>query len=212
MKHKKYTEETWFLNYNHPAVRKLTTGIGYDDVNKQVEEVYLRVRDGWRYNPYRLHFKNESYRAGALAERKEGHCIDKAILFVAGLRSLGIPARLHLAKVGNHIAVDRLIEKLGKNELAPHGMADVFVNGKWVKASPAFNRELCEKFDVDVLDFDGSKDSVMQQYNRQGKQFMTYLEDYGHFEDVPYDFIIDTFRSNYPDLYELFKHSDEVVL
>ena len=65
---------------------------------------------------------------------------------------------------------------------------------------------------VDVLEFDGTADSVMQEYNRDQEQFMSYLEDYGHFEDVPLDFIKETFKKNYPKFYEQFKDRDQISI
>ena len=121
-------------------------------------------------------------------------------MLIACLRALGIPARIQLAKVKNHIAVEHLTEKLGTNELSPHGMVNIYLDGKWRKASPAFNAELCERCKVAPLDFDGVEDSVFQEYNREGQEFMEYLEDYGHFEDLPYDFILRNFQEQYPEL------------
>lgn len=142
--------------------------------------------------------------------KPEGHCIDKAILYAAALRALNIPARLHLAKVANHIAAERLEQVLGTNELAPHGLVDVYFSNKWVKCSPAFNKELCERYNVDALEFDGTQDSVMQEYNRTQKEFMSYLEDYGAFDDVPLDFIREIFSSHYPQLYAQLKEEGEI--
>jgi hypothetical protein len=112
---------------------------------------------------------------------------------------LGIPARLRLAKVANHIAVESLIAKIGSNHLAPHGIVEVWVDDRWVKASNAFNTSLCEKYQVEVLEFDGTQDAILQAFNQENDQFMEYLEDYGAFADVPLDFIIHTFRKNYPN-------------
>jgi len=124
--------------------------------------------------------------------------VDKAIILIAGLRGLNIPARIRLAKVKNHIAVDKLTETLGTNELTPHGNVEIFLDGKWVKATPAFNKELCKLCNVEPLAFDGAEDSIFQSYNESGKQFMEYIEDYGFFEDVPLDFIIQNLKDNYP--------------
>ena len=35
-------------------------------------------------------------------------------------------------QVKNHIAVERLTEKFGSNELTPHGMVNVQLNGQWL--------------------------------------------------------------------------------
>ena len=128
------------------------------------------------------------------------------------LRAVEVPARLHLAKVTNHIAVERLLERLGSRELAPHGMVDVYNGREWVKASPTFNWELCEKFGVPPLDFDGTEDALLQAFNKKGDKFMEYLEDYGHFDDVPFEFILDTFKEHYPDMWEECKDQGRIRL
>ncbi|MEQ9009616.1 MAG: transglutaminase-like domain-containing protein, partial [Ekhidna sp.] len=174
--------------------------------------LYLKVRDNWRYNPYDISFRKEALKASNIARKDHGHCIDKSVLYIAGLRALGIPAKLHLAKVKNHIAIERLTEKFGTNELTPHGMVDVFLNEKWVKATPAFNQELCRLTGVEPLEFDGSEDSIFQEYNQEGKEFMEYLDDYGSFDDVPLDFIERNMKENYPKLKSLLNEAGELKL
>jgi transglutaminase-like putative cysteine protease len=209
-----YLEHTYFLDHRHDAVQLLVADYKSDTANKKDQAIalYLKIRDGWRYNPYKISLDRETYRASSIALKTEGHCIEKAILLVAGLRALEIPAKLQLAKVKNHIGVDRLIEKFGTNELSPHGMVNLFLNGKWLKVSPAFNRQLCERCKVDPIDFDGENDSVFQQYNWQGNIFMEYIEDYGSFEDVPIDFIFNNFREHYPGIYEKNEGKKEISL
>ncbi|THD69790.1 transglutaminase domain-containing protein [Robertkochia marina] len=207
----KYIERTDSFDFDHAQIRKFIDPLkDLDTDQEKIRQVYLMVRDGWRYNPYHISFQREDFRASTIAERQDGHCIDKAILMVAMLRGVGIPSRLHLAKVTNHMAVDRLIEKLGSDELAPHGMVDVYHKGAWLKASPTFNKELCDKFGVDPVDFDGSADALLQPYDARGEVFMEYLEDYGHFEDVPYEFILNTFKENYPEMYAAYKDQGRV--
>lgn len=197
-----YTEATYFIDYEHPTIQQLVEPYKALSEREKIKQYYSKVRDGWRYNPFDIRLEKEHYRSSNIAQKKVGHCIDKAILYVSGLRALGVPARIHLAKVSNHIATERLEAILGTNELAPHGLVDVYHEGQWVKCSPAFNKELCDIYHVDALDFDGTQDSVMQEYNRDQEKFMSYLEDYGHFEDLPYDHIIHIFKSNYPDVYQ----------
>lgn len=208
-----YLKATRHIDHKHPIIEELVTPMrSLSTEGEKIKAVYLKVRDGWRYNPYRISFRQDDFRASILAQRKDGHCLDKAILMVTFLRALEIPARLHLAKVTNHIAVERMIERIGNHELAPHGMVGVYHLGKWVKASPTFNKELCDKFGVPPLDFDGTEDALLQTYNREGDKFMEYLEDYGHFEDVPFQFILDTFKSHYPELYGEYKDHGQISL
>ncbi len=198
-----YLKETKLLNYKAKGITDLIEGLTLDlDDKKEIAiRFYKYIRDGWRYDPYKLEFEEKSFAASYVFQKNAGHCIDKAILMVAFCRSVGIPARLHFAKVINHIATERVEEQLQTNEMVPHGMAELYLNDKWVKCTPAFNKSLCEKLNVDVLEFDGENDSLFQQYDREGGKYMEYVEDYGHFEDVPTTFIKDIIMKTYPHLF-----------
>ena len=195
-----YLQETYYFDYSDKGIQSLVQDLKELPIHEKIGKLFLRVRDQWRYNPFVIYMSKEKYKASFIASNPEGHCIDKSSLFIAGLRALGVPARLRLAKVINHIAAEGLTAKLGTHYIAPHGIAEVHVNGKWLKASTAFNKTLCDKYNVDALYFDGSEDSMLQPYNRDDQQYMEYVEDFGHFTDVPYDFIVETFSAQYPDI------------
>jgi hypothetical protein len=69
-----------------------------------------------------------------------------------------------------------------------------------VKATPAFNRTLCERLGVHPLEFDGLSDSLFQEYDLTGRRHMQYLQDRGSFADVPFDTIVREFRTYYPGI------------
>ncbi|MBT8233889.1 MAG: transglutaminase family protein [Saprospiraceae bacterium] len=201
----KYLSETYYLDFSHPNIQEIIKSIDHDNENQMsvLTNVFLKVREEWKYNPYHINLNQQSFKASQIAQLDQGHCIDKSTLLIACLRALGIPARIHLAKVKNHIAVEKLVEKFGTNELTPHGYVGVFINEKWMKISPAFNQSLCDKFNVEVLGVNENEDAIFQQYNNDGNQFMEYLEDYGHFDDIPFNFIINNLNQNYPTLTEI---------
>lgn len=211
---KNYLSETYNFDFKHKAIQNIISefqnaGLSEKEIAKMI---YLKIRDGWRYNPYRLSFRKEHYKASYVASKNDGHCIEKSILLIGCLRGLNIPAKLHLAKVKNHIGIERFVEKFGNDEITPHGMVDLFLNNKWLKVSPAFNIELCTKLNVHPLDFDGENDSLFQQFDKSGNTFMTYLEDYGSFEDVPLEFIYSNFKENYPKMMPLFENNQEIII
>ncbi|WP_462250622.1 transglutaminase-like domain-containing protein [Ekhidna sp.] len=207
-------KSTYFFDYNTSIIQELIEEFKKPELSEKEKAagLYLKIRDGWRYDPYDIIFREDALKASNIAQKDHGHCIDKSILYIAGLRGLGIPAKLHLAKVKNHIAVERLTEKFGTNELTPHGMVDVFLDDKWVKATPAFNKELCRLTGVEPLEFDGNNDSIFQAYSTNGEEFMEYLEDYGSFEDVPLAFIEKNMKENYPKLESLLNEDGELKL
>jgi transglutaminase-like putative cysteine protease len=163
--------------------------------------LFYRVRDGIRYNPYRLSLDPEAFVASNIAGFDEGHCIVKAILLTACLRYWGIPARLGFANVRNHLSTPRFIEYLGTDIFAFHGYTDLFLNGRWLKATGAFNKSLCDKFDVAPLDFDGENDALFHQFDRKGNVYMEYVEDLGVHADFPYELMIKTLRKYYPQIF-----------
>ena len=67
-------------------------------------------------------------------------------------------------------------------------------------ATPAFNRELCEKFRLRTLEFDGREDSIYHPYDLDGRQHMEYLNYRGEFVDVPLAAMRADFARYYPGL------------
>ena len=199
-----YLQATYYFDYEDEEIQKLITAFDKATLSDQEKTIgiYTKVRDDWRYDPYNISISKEKYKSSYLAKRTTGNCVEKSIILIACLRAMGIPARLHLGKVKNHIAVERLIEKFGTNELTPHGMVNVYLDGKWLKLSPAFNKTLCDKFCVAPLDFDGENSSFLQQFNKDGSRFMEYTEDYSSFEDVPIDFMVGKLKEYYPHIFD----------
>lgn len=205
-----YLKPTYYFDFDNDLIQNLISEVKKDDSkNNQAIRIYTKIRDEWLYDPYHISFSKQKYRASHIAQKTTGNCVEKSILLIACLRALNIPARLHLGKVKNHIAVERLEEKFGTNELTPHGMVNVFLNNEWLKMSPAFNATLCKKFNVEPLEFDGYTNSYLQQYNTQGDLFMEYLEDYGHFNDVPLKFMIENLKTHYPHIFKTETHITE---
>ena len=109
-----------------------------------------------------------------------------------------MPARVGYADVKNHMTSERLHQKLGTDTYRWHSYAELFLEGRWVKATPAFNLSLCQRLGVDALEFDGRSDSLFQEYDPVGRRHMEYLKDRGTFADVPFDTIVADFRIHYP--------------
>ena len=175
---------------------------GADDREKAVS-LYYAIRDGIRYNPFLDFSKSAAFRASEVLALKEGFCVGKAALLAACARVIGIPARIGLADVKNHLTTPRLREKMGTDLFVYHGYAELLLDGRWVKATPAFNQALCDKFRVKPLEWDGREDSVFHEFDEDNRRHMEYLKDHGTFADIPVERIRKAFREVYPDFYEL---------
>lgn len=200
----RYLKPTAFFDYDQPDVRAWIEaqlqGVKADPI-EQIKVLYLAVRDGIQYNPYVFRTDPKTFSASYALDSGETYCIPKAVLLGAAARSIGIPSRLGLADVRNHLSSPKMIEWLRSDVFRMHGFIELFINGRWVKATPAFNRQLCELMNVAPLEFDGVNDSMFQEYTESGEAHMEYVSDHGVFDDVPHDFIVSGIRSAYGHLF-----------
>ena len=162
--------------------------------------LYYRVRDGIRYTPYLDFSDPEMYRASSVLRNGYGFCISKASLLAACGRSLGIPSRIGFADVNNHLNTRRLREMNGGDLMRWHAFTEFYLHGKWVKSTPAFNLELCTKFRVKPLEFNGIDDSIFHPFDVDQRKHMEYVNERGSFADVPFAAITATYKEYSPKL------------
>jgi transglutaminase-like putative cysteine protease len=192
-------QPTAMLDSDHPAVVAFAArhGHGADDRERAVA-LYYAVRDGFRYDPYRIDLSPAGMRASTVLAAGFGWCVPKSTLLAAACRAIGIPARVGFADVRNHLSTARMREVMQTDVFYWHGYAVLLLDGAWRKATPAFNRELCERFDLLPLEFDGRGDSLYHPFDRQGHRHMEYLADRGAFDDVPLARMVQDFARLYP--------------
>lgn len=160
--------------------------------------LYYAVRDSVLYDPYVRFNAPETYSAADVLAKGSGFCIPKAALLTACARAVGIPARIGFADVRNHLATPKLLEKNGSDVFRWHAFAEIMAEDQWVKATPAFNLALCEKFGVHPLEWDGKTDSVFHPFDKQDRRHMEYVAQHGSFWDVPFEEITATYRQYCP--------------
>ncbi len=194
-----YLQPTPSIDRDNPVVAayaKAHAG-GSADPREQAISLYYAVRDGIRYDPYTLDLSIEGLRASTTLRTGRGWCVTKAILLAACCRAQGIPARLGFADVRNHLTTARMREQMKTDVFFWHGYTSIYLDELWVKATPAFNIELCERFRLQPLEFDGRSDSIYHPFDLEGNRHMEYLAYRGEFADVPFDRIMETFRLEY---------------
>jgi transglutaminase-like putative cysteine protease len=170
---------------------------GTQDPATKAVRLYYAVRDGVWYDPYYPFYLPEHYRASNVLKSRRGFCISKASLLCAAGRASGIPSRVGFATVRNHLATRQLLDFMGSDLFVFHAFTEFFLDGKWVKSTPAFNRELCERHGVEPLEFNGRQDSLFQPYNSGKRKFMEYVEFYGSYQDIPVEEIVRAFQKEY---------------
>lgn len=207
-----YLRSTRFLDCDSDDVREFAqrSVASASGVVERAVRLFEVVRDRLRYDPYSVSADAESYRASAILGRDRAFCIPKAILLAAAARAVSIPSRLGFADVRNHLASPKLRERMGTDLFVYHGYTELWLDGRWIKAAPAFDRGLCERFGVPPLAFDGRNDALIQAFDASGRS-MEYIRDRGTHADFPFDAMVTALRAAYPDAWERWNEGNETT-
>lgn len=199
---REFLRPTEFIDSDAPSILVFAARATGDepDPTARAVRLYYAVRDGIAYTPYCDFHSPETFRASACLERGAGFCVAKAAVLAAAARAAGIPARVGFADVRNHLCTPRLRALVGGDVFYYHGYTELYLEGRWVKATPAFDRGLCDRFGVQPLEFDGREDSLFHPFDQSGRRHMEYLAERGSYADVPVADIVATFDRFYPAL------------
>jgi transglutaminase-like putative cysteine protease len=191
-----------FIDSDSPSVIAFAqqTVAGIPDKRAAVLRLYSTVRDSIIYDPYVNFSDPANYRASAVLAAGRAFCIGKATLLAACARVIGVPARVGYADVRNHLTSRRLYEMIKPDTFIWHSYTELYLGGRWLKATPAFDRALCDRVGIKPLEFDGESDSLFQEFDQVGRRHMEYLRDRGSFADVPFETIRADFIKSYPGL------------
>lgn len=204
-------EATEFLDYDAAVVRDFVAAnlpagddpAARDDLTdiERARALYYAVRDSIKYEVYGVDLSRHGLRASSIITAGKGFCVHKSIVYAAAVRSVGIPSRIVYGDVRNHLASERLRELVGGDVFCYHSLTSVYLAGKWVKATPVFNKLLCRLYKIKPLDFDGRTDSLYHPYDELGRRHMEFLRMHGEFDDVPYQEVISGIKQAHPRLF-----------
>ncbi|MGH3753024.1 MAG: transglutaminase-like domain-containing protein [Pseudonocardiaceae bacterium] len=204
-------QPTEFIDYRcdevQDFVERWVPAAASTDTERAVS-LYYAVRDKVRYEIYGADFSRSGLRASQVLRARSGMCIHKSVLYTAALRAVAVPSRLVLTDVRNHLTSDRLQALLGGDVFHYHCLTSVYLEGRWVKATPVFPKILCRLYGIAPLEFDGVTDSLHHPFDLQGRRNMEFLRTHGEFSDLPYDFVVNGLRAAHP---RLFRGTDHLV-
>ena len=198
------------IDADHPAVIAFARECVGDlrDPREKAVALYYAVRDRIRYDPYQIDLSDDGLKASTTLLAGRGWCVPKAALLAAACRVVGVPARVGFADVKNHLSTERLRQSMQTDVFHWHGYTSILLDGQWRKATPAFNIELCEKFALKALEFDGREDSIYHPFDLNGNRHMEYLKLRGEMADVPAALLRSEFEQLYPQMQRLDRDAD----
>lgn len=197
---RRYLKCTYTIDCEEKSVKEKAQMlvIGQETMIERAKVLFYFVRDKIKYNPYVPLYTLEDNKASVTLSRGEGYCVQKAILLAALARASGIPARLGFADIRNYILTKKLADAMrGKNLFIYHGYVSFYLDGKWVKATPAFDLKMCQKNQIIPVEFDGKSDAQLHQYNREGKLHIEYVRDHGYYDDLPWEEMLEARAGRY---------------
>jgi transglutaminase-like putative cysteine protease len=196
----KYLCCTTMIDSEHYSIRQKAQDLTEDQGNatEKARTLFYFVRDGIKYNPYLFTLLPQQLFASVTLEKREGFCVQKAILLAALARAAGIPARLRFANLRNHLAprklLDELLATIHTDVFLWHAYNELYIHGKWLKVTSAFDIEMCKENRIIPVEFDGKKDAAFHSHTLDGRLHIEYVEDHGHYEDVPLDKIVEAYK------------------
>jgi transglutaminase-like putative cysteine protease len=196
----RYLKCTYTIDCEEKSVKEKAQmlAIGQETVLEKAKAIFYFVRDKIKYNPYVPLYTLEDNKASVTLSRGEGYCVQKAILLAALARASGIPARLGFVDIRNYILTKKLADAMrGKNLFIYHGYVSLYLDGKWVKATPAFDLKMCQKNQIIPVEFDGKSDAQLHQYNQEGKLHIEYVRDHGYYDDLPWEEMLEARAGRY---------------
>ena len=212
-----YLRCTEIIDCDTESVREkaIETTKGLKTDKKKAIALYYFVRDKIKHNAYTPLYDPSRYKASSTLEAGHGMCQNKAILLVALARAVGIPARLGLVDVEDYQLSEKFKQMIGGVNVMPlHGFAELYIDGRWVHASPAYDLATCQKKGFIPVEFDGVNDAKDSEYTKAGKLHMKHIKYHGPYEDLPLDEIYSYYREWISKLgkeWDSFKEASEEI-
>lgn len=198
-----YLQPTKFLDFDNDdvknAVKQLTNSFQTEDYLGKAIRLFYFVRDEIKYVIIKEIFTRKIMKSSYILKRGEGFCVQKAVLFTSLCRAAGIPARLHFVDIRNYRSSKSVQELMGTNLFVWHGYTEMFLNNKWVKANPAFDKYLCQENNFPTVEFDGIHDAMFAKTDLLGNIFIEYEKDHGTFDELPYSEILNGWYEAYAE-------------
>lgn len=126
-----YLQETKMLNFSHPSIQSLLKGRQWakEDDFEKINKIYGFVRDEIKFG-YNI---DDGIPASEVLKDGYGQCYTKGTLFMALLRAVGVPCRLHGFTIDKKLqkgAMTGLLYFLAPKNIV-HSWVEVQYQGRW---------------------------------------------------------------------------------
>ena len=88
---------------------------------------------------------------------------------------------------------------MGTNCIHHHGLAALFIDGRWIKVDPSIPSEYAAKRGLRRVNFDGQNDAIQESRTRDGKAHLEYVSWHGMFADFDFPMLMSALASGFAD-------------
>ncbi len=195
-----YLQPTEFLDFDKKRVSDKAFEIieGLKTDKEKAIALFYWVRDEIRYMMSAFYMIKSNFKASVTLRRGYGFCVSKAVLLSSFTRAVGIPAKVHLADIRNNKVPQETIDLLGTNVFLYHGYSELYIDDKWIKATPVFDKNTSIRAGfLPLVEFDGINNGILSKYDPDGNLFVEYIKDRGVYAELPYDEMDRVIRKKY---------------
>jgi len=204
MSMEQYLQPTEFFDFDKDSIiqKALEITDGLKSEKEKAIALFYWVRDEIKYNMLSyIPSVKANFKASVTLRRGNGFCVSKSILLSSFARAIGIPARIHLVDLINHKISQKIADFMGTWVMHYHGYSELFLDGRWVKLTPSFDKGTADKGGFHPMcEFDGECDAVFPEHDNEGNRFGEYVLDRGVHADLPLEEIAKVFDEKYPTL------------
>jgi hypothetical protein len=173
------------IDSDHPHLLEQVRGLTGSE-GELAQQLFRFVRDEIRYDFTPVLDGRDCWRASATLERRKGFCQQKAVLLAALCRAVGIPSAICFQHIRDHKLLDaRFTAQLPGGIIAFHGLAALWLEGRWVRVDPSLDAKLCQIRRYRCVEFDGVHEALLPATDLDGRPHFDFLEQLGPFADLP---------------------------
>ena len=194
-----YLQETEFFDISSDYVQETLEKLELNGLSEKETAIKLfyHVRDSIGYSIKPVNLEKYTYTASLVLQQKKSFCIPKAIALGTLARAAGIPSRIHFVDFINHRLSDDLEKMWGTKVMAAHCYTELYIENKWVKATPALDKAICDRHNFKTVEFDGENDALLHSLDRDGNPHAEYVKDRGTQPDMSLRLVASVFKEVY---------------
>jgi transglutaminase-like putative cysteine protease len=179
---------TSFIDSDASTIRECVQNLQLDNLTprERAVKIFNFVRDEIAYE-FSIRVTPEEFKASFTVTNRRGYCVRKALLLGALCRAVDIPSVVILCNMRDQSLSPKVVEALGTDIMFYHGLAGIYLDGRWLRLDASLSPGLVEKRQYRLVEFDGKSDALQENTTLNGDPHMEYVAYHGAYIDLPYD-------------------------